>query len=65
MLWDTLSRIPKAGGDPEVLASGFSGAGFLRIAGADAAWIDRYTKAQSDPTPASLMAMCVLGAPSP
>ncbi len=59
VLSDTMSRIPRVGGDPEVLASGFSGAGLLRVAGADAVWIDRYTKALSDSTPSSLMSLCL------
>jgi hypothetical protein len=58
-LFDILSRIPKAGGVPETLASGFSGADVLRLEGGDAVWIDRYSKAMSDPTPSSVMAMCV------
>lgn len=58
-LFDILSRIPKTSGVPETLASGFSGAGVPLLEGADAVWVDRHSKAMSDPTPSSVMAMCV------
>jgi hypothetical protein len=59
MLLDTLSRVPKSGGAPEILSSGYAGAGLLRIEGSDAVWIDHYSKAMSDPTRAMVWAMCL------
>jgi hypothetical protein len=55
---DTLSRIPKSGGPAETLAHGLEGPGLLRISGADAIWVDLFTKALSDPRPSALMALC-------
>jgi hypothetical protein len=55
---DTLSRIPKDRGTEEALASGLEGPGLLRISGADAVWVDLFTKALSDPRPSSLNAVC-------
>jgi hypothetical protein len=61
-LTDSLSRVAKDGGAVTTLATGLNGPGLLRIAGADAVWVDRYSKAKSDATPSSLMAVCTHGA---
>jgi hypothetical protein len=61
-LADSLSRVPKRGGKVATLVDGLTGAGLLRVSGADALWVDRYSKALSDPTPSSLMTVCTHGA---
>jgi hypothetical protein len=59
---EDLSRVPKLGGAVTALVKGLKGPGLLRISGADAVWVDRASKAKSDPTPSSLMAVCTHGA---
>lgn len=61
-LADALSRVPKRGGSVTTLVEDLHGPGLLRISGADAVWVERYSKAKSDPTPSSLMAVCTHGA---
>jgi hypothetical protein len=56
---DGLHRVPKAGGAEETLVPGLEGASLLRIAGADATWVNLATKALSDARPSELMALCL------
>lgn len=60
-LSDVVGRVPVTGGAVETIATGLEGAAFLRVTGGNVVWVDRFTKALSDPTPMTIATACVPG----
>jgi hypothetical protein len=56
--WDSISKIPLAGGAETVLVGGLKGPGLLTISSGNAAWMDPANQALSDPTFPALMTTC-------
>jgi hypothetical protein len=56
--WDSISKVPLAGGAETILVPGLTAPGLLTIAAGNAAWVDPVSQAKSDPTVPALMTTC-------
>jgi hypothetical protein len=56
--WDTIGRVPVAGGQEITLVSGLNAPGLLAVSGGNAVWVDPIFQALSDPTVPQLMTTC-------
>jgi hypothetical protein len=56
--WDTIGKVPVAGGQEITLVSGLNAPGLLAVSGGNAVWVDPIFQALSDPTLPALMTTC-------
>jgi hypothetical protein len=56
--WDTIGKVPVAGGPEITLVSGLNAPGSLAVSGGNAVWVDPVFQALSDPTMPQLMTTC-------
>jgi hypothetical protein len=56
--WDTIGKVPVAGGQESTLVPGLKTPGLLAVSGGNAVWVDPTSQALSDPTVPSLMTTC-------
>ena len=56
---DAIGALPRAGGDPTMLATGLQQPGYLTVVGANLVWVNNATRAMSDATPMAVQTTCV------